>query len=147
MKISRNLSVIIFCSLFIFFILNLTHSNVNSVVQTDQAEIKYPKGAKIYKVKCVVCHQASGEGIPGVFPPLKNSDYLFADKVRAVNQVLNGSEVEMVVNGITYTTPMPPQVDTKDDAIEVVNYILNAWENNGGIVSQEDVKNIKINPR
>ncbi len=41
-------------------------------------------GEKIYMEKCIVCHQANGEGIPGAFPPLKNSDYLFADKVRAV---------------------------------------------------------------
>jgi nitrite reductase (NO-forming) len=126
-----------------------THNDYSTVhaQEVDQAEIKFPKGAKIYKEKCVVCHQANGEGISGVFPPLKNSDYLFADKVRAVAQTLNGSKVEMVVNGITYTTPMAPQVDTKEDAVAVINYVLNAWGNEGGTVTLEDVKDVKINPR
>ena len=113
----------------------------------DPADAKYPKGAKIYKEKCFICHQANGEGIPGAFPPLKNSDYLFADKVRAVAQTLNGSHEEMVVNGVTYTAPMTPQVDNKEDAVAVINYVLNAWGNDGGTVSMEDVKGVKIAPR
>jgi len=113
----------------------------------DPADAKFPKGAKIYKEKCIICHQATGLGIPGAFPPLKNSDYLFADKIRAVSQTLNGSHEEMVVNGVTYTAPMTPQVDTKEDAVAVINYVLNAWGNDGGTVSMDDVKGIKIAPR
>lgn len=131
-------------------IIAIVFSANNSTViagQADEAAIKFPKGAKIYKEKCIICHQVSGEGIPGAFPPLKNSDYLFADKVRAVAQTLNGSNVEMVVNGITYTAPMTPQVDNKEDAVAVINYVLNAWGNKGGTVTLEDVKDVKINPR
>lgn len=124
-----------------------TQSSVAIAAQVDQADIKYPRGAEIYKTKCIICHQANGEGIPGAFPPLKNSDYLFADKVRAVAQTLNGSQIEMVVNGITYTMPMTPQVDTKAEAVAVINYVLNAWGNEGGTVTLEDVKDVKINPR
>lgn len=104
-------------------------------------------GEKIYMEKCIVCHQANGEGIPGAFPPLKNSDYLFADKVRAVTQVLNGSHEEMVVNGLTYNAPMTQQVDTKEEAVAVINYVLNAWGNDGGMVTLEDVKDVVIDPR
>ncbi len=118
-----------------------------STPQTDPADAKYPKGAKIYKEKCIICHMANGEGITGAFPPLKNSDYLFADKVRAVSQTLNGSHEPMVVNGVTYVAPMAPQVNTKEDAVAVINYVLNAWGNKGGTVSMEDVKDVKIDPR
>ena len=90
---------------------------------------------------------ANGEGNPGAFPPLKNSDYLFADKVRAVSQTLNGSHKPIIVNGITYVMPMTPQVNTKEDAVAVINYVLNAWGNKGGTVSLEDVKDVKIDPR
>jgi len=134
-------------AIFIFASILNTQSSSLIAAQADEAEIKYPKGAKIYKEKCFVCHQLNGEGIPGAFPPLKNSDYLFADKVRAVAQTLNGSQIEMVVNGITYTMPMTPQVDNKADAVAVINYVLNAWGNKGGTVTLEDVKNVKINPR
>lgn len=115
--------------------------------QADPADAKYPKGAKIYKEKCIICHMANEEGIKGAFPPLKNSDYLFANKVRAIAQTLNGSNEPMVVNGVTYVAPMTPQVSTKEDAVAVINYVLNAWGNNGGTISMDDVKNVKINPR
>ena len=107
-------------------------------------DTKFPEGKKIYEEKCIVCHQANGQGITGAFPPLANADYLLEDKVRAVEQVLNGSNEEMVVNGVTYRTPMPPQVDNKEDAVAVINYVLNAWGNDGGTVTMEEVKHIEI---
>lgn len=110
----------------------------------DPAAEKFPNGAKIYKEKCIACHQLTGEGLPGTFPPLKGSDYLLADKKRAVNQVLNGSTEHLTVNGTTYMVPMPPQLDNHQDAVDVVNYVLNAWGNDGGTVKLEDVKDIKI---
>jgi nitrite reductase (NO-forming) len=117
---------------------------LNLEPQDDDAAAKFPKGAEIYNAKCIACHLATGEGMPGVFPPLKGADYLLKDKKRAVKQVLNGSNEEMVVNGITYTMPMTPQVDTKEDAVAVINYVLNAWGNDGGTVSLDDVKDIEI---
>jgi len=106
-----------------------------------------PKGEQIYKAKCVVCHQATGLGIENVFPPLAKSDYLLADKVRAVAQTLNGSKIEMIVNGKKYTQEMTPQVDTKEDAVAVINYVLNNFGNNGGYVTMDEVKNIEIKAR
>lgn len=125
---------------------DIISNNESSIVAPDDdpAAAKFPKGAEIYKAKCVACHQLTGEGIPGAFPPLKASDYLLADKKRAVEQVLNGSNEPMTVNGATYVIPMPFQVDTHEDAVAVINYVLNAWGNNGGTVKLEDVKDIKI---
>lgn len=106
-----------------------------------------PKGEAIYKAKCVVCHQATGLGIDNVFPPLANSDYLLADKARAVAQTLNGSKEEMIVNGKKYTQEMLPQVDTKEDAVAVINYVLNNFGNKGGYITMADVQNLEIKPR
>ena len=110
----------------------------------EDKEAIMAKGKKIYDEKCFICHQTEGQGIPGAFPPLAEADYLLADKVRAVAQVLNGSNEEMVVNGITYTAPMTPQVDTKEEAVAVINYVLNSFGNDGGWVTIEDVKDVKI---
>lgn len=115
-----------------------------SLLPDDPAAAKYPAGAKIYTEKCVACHQVTGLGIPSAFPPLAGSDYLFADKKRAVEQVLNGSHEEMTVNGVVYKLPMPYQVDTHEDAVAVINYVLNAWGNDGGNIKVEEVKDIKI---
>jgi len=121
-----------------------TSLSFGSTPGDDPAAAKYPNGAKIYAAKCIACHQVTGMGIPNAFPPLKGSDYLMADKKRAVKQVLNGSQEEMLVNGATYVLPMPFQVDTHKDAVDVINYVLNAWGNDGGTVKLEDVKDINI---
>ena len=46
----------------------------------------------------------------------------------------------MTVNGVEYSGIMPPQELTDEEAVDVVNYILNAWGNNGGEVSMDDLK-------
>ena len=132
-------------TIFLSILLVMTTSlSFGSTPDDDPAAAKYPNGAKIYAAKCIACHQVTGMGIPNAFPPLKGSDYLMADKKRAVEQVLNGSQEEMIVNGATYILPMPFQVDTHKDAVDVINYVLNAWGNDGGTVKLEDVKDIKI---
>lgn len=110
----------------------------------DPADTRFPEGAKIYKEKCAACHQVTGMGVPNAFPPLKGSDYLLSNKKRAVQQVLNGSNKEITVNGVTYKMPMPPQVDNYVDAVNVINYVLNAWGNDGGTITADEVKDIKI---
>jgi len=106
-----------------------------------------PRGEEIYKTKCIVCHQATGLGVENVFPPLSKSDYLLADKVRAVAQTLNGSKIEMTVNGKKYTQEMVPQVDTREDAVAVINYVLNNLGNKNGFVTLAEVQGVEIKPR
>ncbi|MFC1731052.1 c-type cytochrome [candidate division KSB1 bacterium] len=118
-----------------------------AVVEEPEEEINMELGEQIYKEKCIVCHMENGQGVPGAFPPLANSDYLLEDKVRAVSQVLNGSNEEIVVNGETYMAPMVPQVDTKEEAVAIINYVLNNFGNDGGTVTLEDVADVVINPR
>lgn len=48
---------------------------------------------------------------------------------------------------IKYPAPMPPQVANKEDAVAVINYVLNNFGNNGGHVTLDDVKDVVIMPR
>jgi mono/diheme cytochrome c family protein len=118
----------------------------DTVAQTEAAPVvDLSEGEAIYKEKCVVCHQADGVGIANTFPPLKNSDYLLADKKRAVYQVIHGSAGGAVVNGVTYKSqPMPPQGVTKEQAVAVINYVLNSFGNQGGYISMEEVADIEM---
>ena len=82
---------------------------------------------------------ANGKGVPAVYPPLAQADYLLADKERAIRQALYGMEGEMVVNGQTYNSVMPPQDLTDQEAADVLNYIYNSWGNSGEPVTPEEV--------
>jgi len=114
------------------------------VTATTEPAMDLSKGKAIYDSKCIVCHMADGKGVAPNFPPLAGSDYLLADPIRAVAQVLNGSNEAMVVNGVTYTMPMTPQVDNYDDAVAVVNYVLNSFGNSHKAVTVDEVKHIAI---
>lgn len=105
-------------------------------------------GENIYKTKCIVCHQADAKGVQGAFPPLAGSDYLLADPKRGIAQTLNGSNLEMVVNGVTYKAPMTPQVQTKEEAVAVINYVLKTFNGytDDKLLTMEDARDIAINP-
>jgi nitrite reductase (NO-forming) len=105
------------------------------------------RGEQIYKAKCIACHQANGQGLPNAFPTLVGSKFLLEKKALAVSQVLNGSVNVPADRTIKWPAPMPPQADTKEDAVAVINYVLNNFGNSGGYVTLEDVKDVQILPR
>jgi len=115
--------------------------------EANEMAAQMARGEQIYQEKCLACHQANGQGLPNVFPNLVGSDFLLNQKALAVSQVLNGSERVAAEKTIKYPAPMPPQADTKEDAIAAINYVLNNFGNNGGYVTLEDVKDIEIMPR
>jgi mono/diheme cytochrome c family protein len=119
-------------------------------VNTDVSAltVQLQLGEKIYKEKCIVCHQADAKGVAGAFPPLANSDYLLADLKRGVAQTLNGSHEVMVVNGVSYNAPMTPQVQTLEQAVSVINYVLKTFNGytDDKLVKVEDVDDIEIKP-
>ncbi len=105
-------------------------------------------GKKIYETpgKCITCHQANGQGVPNVFPNLVGSKFLLEQKVLAVTQVLNGS-AKVGNKTVKYPAPMPPQLASKEEAVAVINYVLNSFGNNGGVVTLDEVKDVVVDPR
>jgi mono/diheme cytochrome c family protein len=90
-------------------------------------------GAAVYQ-RCSVCHQPTGSGISGVFPPLAGhaAELVKADRTYPIDVVLYGLQGEIRVNGKTYNGVMPEQGSLlKDDEIAaVLNHVLASWENN-----------------
>ncbi len=97
------------------------------------------RGKNVYASNCAACHQANGEGIPAAFPPLADSDYLNADKERAINVVLKGLSGEVKVNGDLYNSVMPVLALNDENIANVLTYVYNTWENKGTEVKPEDV--------
>ena len=103
-------------------------------------EIQMERGKKVYLTSCFACHTATGEGLPGIFPPLAKSDYLQADKSRAVRNVTKGLSGPITVNGKAYNNIMPPQMLDDDQVANVLTYVMNSWGNEFGVVTRDDVK-------
>ncbi len=87
---------------------------------------------------------SEGDGIEGAFPPLANSDYLMADKIRSINILLKGLNEKIVVNEKEYTMAMPKMDYMSDRQIaDVLNFVRNSWGNEGEAVSVEEVNNLR----
>lgn len=73
-------------------------------------------GAQIYNAQCVACHQATGVGLAGVFPPLAESEWVTGDPKRLAQIVLHGVNGTLTVKGAAYNGMMPPFKDKLGDA-------------------------------
>ena len=120
---------------------NTTPAKNTTPAITDNSP--YTAGKTIYQKTCITCHQADGKGIQGTYPPLAGSDYLLADKLRAIHQVLKGSSNKITVNGTTYQGVMTAQVLNDSDVAQVLNYVYHSFGNNSFTVSATDVKSVR----
>lgn len=102
-------------------------------------------GQALFTAICAACHQASGEGLPGVFPPLQgNAAVNDTDPALHIHTVLYGAH-GVAIGGAQYPGAMPPfgaQMSDQDVA-DVVNYERAAWGNHGRAVSRDDVTKVR----
>lgn len=103
------------------------------------------RGKQVYLGLCYACHQPDGRGLPGAFPMLAQSDYLAADRTRAIRVVLEGLSGPVTVNGQTINSAMPAQKTalTDEQVADVLTYVFNAWDNPGGAFTAKQVEAIR----
>src|SRR5688572_11857628 len=79
------------------------------------ADIPKPKGgaaegAKLYNLYCSVCHQGTGLGLPGQFPPLAGSEWVITENPeRPIRIVLDGLTGPITVKGVPFNNTMTLQ--------------------------------------
>ena len=107
-------------------------------VLTAQDQVK--AGQVLFGGTCSTCHQANGEGLEGVFPPLAKSSLLAAEPKRIVDIMLHGLNGPVTVNGKEFNSVMPPMSQLTDDEIaNIGTYVLNSWGNPGGRIDKDEV--------
>ncbi len=93
-------------------------------------------GAQVFTGKCAACHQATGAGLAGVFPPLAASPWVTGSEARLVQILLHGIQGDLDVLGTTYNGLMPPWKTLSDAEIAAVaTYVRGAFGNSAGRVS------------
>jgi cytochrome c oxidase subunit 2 len=82
------------------------------------------RGEKVYASNCVVCHQASGKGVPGAFAALDGSPVVNGPKDPQIHVLLNGKK-----SG-AFPAEMPAWKQLSDTEIAaVITYTRNNWSN------------------
>lgn len=123
------------------------HEDVPPVAQATAPAGKAEQlaaGATTFQQICAACHQANGQGIPGVFPPLSGSDLLRAHPERALEIVTHGLSGPLTVNGTHYDSVMPAMAQLSDAQVaEVLSYVFNRWGYGRGRVDAAEVARVR----
>ncbi|MBK6458585.1 MAG: nitrite reductase, copper-containing [Gemmatimonadetes bacterium] len=102
------------------------------------------RGQQVFAANCAACHQLGGEGVPGAFPPLAKSDFLMADKDRAIGVVMRGLSGEISVNGQKFNGVMPSLALSNTDIAAVLSYVRTNFGNRAtDLVSLRDVQRVR----
>ena len=103
------------------------------------------KGEAIYLANCAACHQPTGQGLAGAFPPLAGSDFLRGDRKAVMSAALFGLSGPITVNGVDYNGVMPSLGHLPDeDLAAALSYVFDAWGNDGAAVSVEEVAALRV---
>src|SRR5262245_50111935 len=99
-------------------------------------------GGQIFAAQCAACHQATGLGIPGVFPPLAGSEWALGKDGLFAQILLHGITGAIEVKGATYNGAMPPFGDklSDEEIAAVASYVRSAWGNGAGKIEAATVK-------
>jgi len=103
------------------------------------------KGDLLYAGVCQPCHQSSGMGLAGQYPPLAGSEWLLQDKETPIRILLHGLQGEITVKGNVYNNRMPPFQDklANDEIAAVLTHARSSWGNRAGAISAADVDSLR----
>ena len=110
------------------------------MAQTEQSSAN---GRLLYQRTCFLCHQINGQGMPHVYPPLANSDFLLSDTPRAIRILCEGLTGEILVNWKKFDGVMPPVTLDDQEVADVLNYARSSWGNQAEPVTADQVKAVR----
>ena len=101
-------------------------------------------GKRVF-ANCIACHQTTGLGLPGAYPPLAGSEWAQGPEDRIIRIVLNGINGPITVKGGAFNNAMPafgPLL--RDEQIaDVLTYVRSEWGNDAPAVSPDKVTEIR----
>lgn len=128
---SKFIIPIVLC-LALFFVVNLLSNDYDK-----------EKARKLFIEQCSKCHRKDGRGIKGVYPPVKNSDYIQkGDKIELLRGMIFGRSGKIVVNGEIYYGVMITEVDknlSDSDVALILEYVLKELNGMDVKVTDKDV--------
>jgi len=110
----------------------------------DPGHIK--DGERIYSTLCMVCHQATGSGVAGQFPPLAGSKWVNEKNPwRLIRIPQSGLSGAITIKGQEWNLAMPNMGASlsDEDLAALLSYIRQAWGNKASIVTPEQVKKVR----
>lgn len=105
-------------------------------------------GKRNFDQVCATCHQATGMGVEGIYPPLAGSEWVNGNPERLIRVVVYGLKGPLIVEGKTYGAAAMPAFGkvpgsgynwNNDRIAAVLTYIRQQWGNKADPISPEQV--------
>ncbi len=98
-------------------------------------------GKTYFMQNCVACHQATGQGIPNVYPPLAGSEYVNGGSRRLGMILLKGLQGPVTVEGHPFNGAMPAWEKTLTDKkiSAILTYVRSNFGNHGGTITPDQI--------
>lgn len=106
-------------------------------------------GRRHYAQVCATCHQPTGLGVAGAFPPLAGAEWVTGDEERLIRVLLHGLQGPIEVKGNTYNGVMPafgqgsPYNWSDQRIAEVLTFIRAEWGNEASAITAEQVTAVR----
>lgn len=122
-----------------------TESTAAAPAATDSAAALMERGKQIFTTTCQACHQATGEGIPGTFPPLEGSEWVMGPPKRVAAIILHGVNGEITVKGQKYKNVMPTFQDqfNSEEIAAITTYVRQTFGQKTDTVAATLVDEVK----
>ena len=123
----------------------MTHSALVAANPATEGDL-HGKGQLVFERNCQQCHQATGLGVPGQFPPLAGSEWVLAEGPnRIIRVVLNGFGGPVTVKGQPFNNNMFAFRDllSDEEIAAVLTFVRSEWGNSASPVNPEQVKKIR----
>lgn len=127
----------------------LPHSGEAAAPKVDPVVL----GKKLFNnAACNTCHQVTGLGQPGVYPPLAGSEWVMGSEERVIRIVLHGLQGPVTVKGTAFNAAAMPSFgkvagsgyNWSDEKIAaVLSYVRQEWGNTAGAITPEQVAAIR----
>jgi mono/diheme cytochrome c family protein len=122
-------------------------SDVFDVVAGAQAAAD-PKvvGKALFSSNCITCHQATGQGLPGQYPPLAGSEIVLGPALNhTIAIVLKGLQGPVTVKGQAFNNSMQAWEGqyTDQQLAAILTYVRSDWGNNAPPVTADMVKKVR----
>jgi nitrite reductase (NO-forming) len=137
MKNIHFLSFTIILTILLLIIIDSSQSSINLSYSASGSK-------ELFINNCSKCHRRDGSGIKGVYPPLKNSDYIPKNTTsELLRGMLFGRSGRLSVNGTNYNGVMTTEIDNSlsdDDIASILNYVYKDLNSMDRIATVKDVK-------
>jgi mono/diheme cytochrome c family protein len=102
-------------------------------------------GKRQYSNNCASCHQPTGLGLAGQYPPLAGSEWVVEAERPLIAILVHGLQGSVDVKGQTYNGAMPAWGKSMSDRqiAAVLTYIRQEWGNAAGPISPDQIKAIR----